>query len=130
MTSYKVMRIDPRSVTPVAVTFAAGVLTINLPQSVYRGGVAYFVRLVDEIPEETTVGAAVEITIGTGTVTYPLVDCRGAPVTAEQLRTGYSYPVELVGGGTAGAFALLAPLKYCSCVSGLTADGTEGGGNG
>lgn len=130
MTRYRVMRIDPRSVTPDAVTFAAEVLTINPPQRVYRSGVPYFVRLVDEIPETTTVGAAVEITIGAGTVTYPLVDCRGAPVTAEQLRSGYSYPVELAGGGTAGAFALLAPLKYCTCVGPLTADGTEGGGNG
>lgn len=126
------MRIDPRSVTEETITFADGTLTINVPQMTFVSGCPYFLRVVDAIPEETTIGAAVVITIGTGTVEYPLVDCNGVPVTAERLRSGYSYPIELVTGGTAGAFRVMGALRYCG-TAGFTADGTdaaEGGGAG
>lgn len=124
---YCVRRIDPRSVTPEAVTFAAGTLTINLPQRVYSSGCPYFLRLLEEIPETATVGAEVVITIGAGTVTYPLVDCTGAPVTVEKLRTGYSYPVAVINSGTAGAFKVLAPLAYSPYRAAFSVGGTEGG---
>ena len=124
---YRVMRIDPRSVTPIAVTFAAGVLTINIPQRTYNSGCPYFLRLVDEIPDTATVGAEVVITIGAGTVTYPLVDCTGAPVTVEKLRTGYSYPVAVIDSGADGAFKVLAPLAYSPYRAAFSVDGTEGG---
>lgn len=128
---YRVMRIDPRSVTPDAVTFAADTLTINLPQRTYNSGCPYFLRLNDEIPAETTIGALVVITIGTGTVEYPLLDCNGAQVTAERLRSGYSYPVELIESAPNGAFKLKAPLRYSCYKAAFSVDGTapaEGGG--
>lgn len=128
---YRVMRIDPRSVTPDAVTFAGDTLTINLPQRTYNGGCPYFLRLVDPIPAGTTVGAAVELTIGTGTETYPLLSACGGQVTAEMLRTGYSYPVTVVQSGTGGAFKLLAQLRYNKYNAAFSVDGTapaaEGG---
>lgn len=129
--TYRVMRIDPRSVTPEAITFAADTLTINLPQRTYSAGCPYFLRLIDPIPDATTIGSDVVITIGAGTVEYPLVGCNGAPVTAEQLRSGYSYPVAVVNSGTAGAFKILAPLCYSKLGIGFSVDGTapdEGGG--
>lgn len=122
---YRVMRIDPRSVTAESLTFAGDTLTINLPQRVYSAGCPYFLRIVDEIPAATTIGAVVVITIGTGTVEYPLVDCAGAPVTAERLRTGYSYPVVLVSSGTTGAFKVIAPLKYWAGYVPFSVDGTD-----
>lgn len=125
--NYRVLRIDPRSVTPTTVTFATDTLTINLPQRTYNSGCPYFLRLVDKIPEATTIGAAVEITIGEGTVVYPLLDCAGVPVTAERLRSGYSYPVAVVSGGASGAFKLLAPLSYSPYKAAFSVDGTEGG---
>lgn len=128
---YRVMRIDPRSVTPDAVTFAADTLTINLPQRTYNSGCPYFLRLNDEIPAETTIGALVVITIRTGTVEYPLLDCNGAQVTAERLRSGYSYPVELIESAPNGAFKLKAPLRYGCYKAAFSVDGTapaEGGG--
>ena len=132
---YRVMRIDPRSVEAAELTFADGTLTINLPQRSYNSGAPYFLRIVDPIPDTTTVGAEVVVTIGTGTVEYPLVACNGAPVTAEQLRSGYSYPVAVVSGGTAGAFKILAPLVYSRFNALISIDGTDpaaegGGGNG
>ena len=122
---YRVVRIDPRSVTPETITFADDTLTINLPQRTYSAGCPYFLRLIETIPAETTIGAEVVITIGTGTVIYPLVDCNGAPVTAEKLRSGYSYPVAVVSNGTAGAFKVLAPLVYNKLSGVFSVDGTE-----
>lgn len=126
---YKIVRIDPRSITPDAITFADGTLTINIPQWSYKSGCPYFLRLIDEIPSETTIGADVVITIGTGTVEYPLLDCQGVQVTAERLRTGYSYPVAVVGSGANGAFKILAPLVFRKFNAAVTLDGTapEGG---
>lgn len=128
---YRVLRIDPRSVTPDAVTFADDTLTINLPQRTYNSGCPYFLRLLDEIPAETTIGADVVITIGTGTVEYPLLDVNGVQITAERLRSGYSYPVAVVSSGTNGAFRILAPLCYSNFNAVFSVDGTEpaeGGG--
>lgn len=122
---YRVMRIDPRSVTPEAVTFADDTLTINLPQHTYNSGCPYFLRLVDEIPADTTIGADVVITIGTGTVEYPLLDCNGVQLTAERLRAGYSYPVIVVSSGANGAFKLLAPLVYSQYRAVFSVDGTD-----
>lgn len=126
------MRIDPRSVTEETLTFADGTLTINVPQRTFMSGWPYFLRIVDEIPAETTIGAEVVITIGDGTVEYALLDCNGVPVTAERLRSGYSYPITLVGTPTNGAFQLLAPLSYWRGTAAFSVDGTdpaaEGGG--
>lgn len=128
--TYRVLRIDPRSVPVEAVTFAAGTLTINIPQRTYNSGCPYFLRLNEPIPDTATVGADVVITIGDGTVEYPLLDLTGVQVTAERLRSGYSYPVAVVGTGANGAFKVLAPLVYSKCTGVFSVDGTapEGGG--
>lgn len=125
--TYRVLRIDPRSVPVEAVTFADSTLTLNLPQRTYTSGCPYFLRLTEEIPDTATVGAEVVVTIGTGTVTYPLVDLTGVQVTAERLRSGYSYPVAVIGTGANGAFKVLAPLCYSKCPGVFSVDGTEGG---
>lgn len=122
---YKVMRIDPRSVTEESITFAGGTLTINVPQRTFIAGCPYFLRIVDEIPAATTIGAAVVITIGDGTVEYPLIGCNGVALTAEQIRSGYSYPITVVSNNTTGAFRLLAPIRYSKCGSAFSIDGTD-----
>lgn len=124
MNCYKILRIDPRSISPVDVTFAADTLTINLPQMSYNVGGIYFLRLTQPIPDETTINTPVVITIGDGTVEYPLLSKCGGQVAAASLRTGYSYPVTVVSGGTDGAFKVLDKL-WCAPVSTLTSvDGT------
>ena len=122
---YRIMRIDPRSVTPEAVTFADDTLTINLPQRSYNSGCPCFLRLIEDIPAETTIGALVVITIGTGTVEYPLLDCQGVQVTAERLRSGYSYPVAVVGTNANGAFKVIAPLVFRKYNAAISLDGTD-----
>lgn len=118
MNCYKILRIDPRSVTPVAVTFAADTLTINLPQMAYNVGGVYFLRLTEQIPEATTINAPVVITIGDGTATYPLLSKCGGQVTAASLRSGYSYPLTVVSGN-GGAFKVLDKL-WCAPVDAIT----------
>ena len=122
---YRVFRIDPRSVTAEALTFAAGTLTINIEQRSYNSGCPYFLRILEPIPATATVGAPVVVTIGTGTVEYPLLDCAGVQITAERLRSGYSYPVVVVDGGTSGAFKVIAPLIYSKYQAAFSIDGTE-----
>ena len=126
---FRVRRIDPRSVTAEAITFADGTLTINIEQRSYNSGCPYFLRILDAIPDTATVGAPVVITIGDGTVEYPLLDCTGVQITAERLRSGYSYPVAVVGSGTNGAFKVIAPLLYSKYQPAFSIDGTvpEGG---
>lgn len=131
---YRVVRIDPHVVDAAAVTFADGTLTINLPQNTYNSGCPYCLRLPDPLPDTATIGAEVVITIGTGTVEYPLLDMKGVPVTAERLRSGYGYPVAVVGNGSTAAFKVLAPLCYPRFCAAISIDGTEpaaeGGGAG
>lgn len=123
MNCFKILRIDPRSITPAAVTFAADTLTINLPQMAYNVGGVYFLRLTEPIPEATTINAPVVITIGDGTVTYPLLSKCGGQVTAASLRSGYSYPVTVVSGN-GGVFKVLDKL-WCAPVNAITSvDGT------
>lgn len=128
---YRIMRIDPRSVTAESITFAAGTLTINVPQRTFYAGGVYFLRLVDPIPAATTVNAPVVITIGDGTVEYPLVACNGAQVTVGNIRTGYSYPIRLATTATGGSFRVQDRLWCCPGNALDSVDGTapvEGGG--
>lgn len=129
---FRTLRIDPRSVTAESVTFADGTVTINIPQRTFYVGCPYFLRLTEEIPAEATVNAPVVITIGDGTVEYPLLKVCGGQVIAADLRSGYSYPFTLVQGGTSGAFKLLDRLPRTPVSAIVSADGTapetEGGG--
>lgn len=93
-----------------AVTFAAGVLTINLPARAYNKGEKYCIVIIQDIPDTTTIGAEVVFTVGTDTTAYPLLDCCGAQVTAEQIRTRTRYATKVVTDATSGSFRLLSKL--------------------
>lgn len=93
-----------------AVTYAANVLTINLPAGAYADGHKYCIVLAQAIPATTTIGSTVVFTIGAGTVTYPLVDRCGNPVTAGRIRTRTKYPVCVNTTATGGTFRLTRDL--------------------
>lgn len=125
-------RLCPRFVISQAVTFAAGVLTINLPAGSYRNGCKYCLVIAQTIPTTATIAAPVEITIGDGTEAYPLVDGCCRPVTACGLRTRTIYETRVVTDAAGGSFKMLGK-PCCSPNYALTAiDGTapaaEGGG--
>ena len=124
MGCYKILRIDPRSITAVAITFAADTLTINVPQYTFNAGGVYFLRLTEDIPVAATITSPVVITIGDGTIEYPLLSRCGGQVTAASLRSGYSYPIMLVNGGANGAFRVLDKLWAAPVNAVTSADGT------
>lgn len=126
-----VCRLCDRLVLSQAVTFAAGVLTINLPAGSYADGCKYCIVIAQAIPAATTINAPVVITIGAGTVTYPLTNSCCAQVTACALRTRTKYSTVVSTSANGGSFKLLG--KPCCAPNNTLAaiDGTAvaaGGG--
>ena len=56
-----------RLVISQAVTFADGVLTINIPAGTYNNREKYCIVIAQTIPQAATITAPVVITIGAGT---------------------------------------------------------------
>ena len=102
-----VCKLCDRLVISQAVTFAGGVLTINLPAGSYNDGQRYCIVIAQTIPDTATITAPVVVTIGDGTVTYPLVDQCCAQVTACALRTRTRYAVRVATSATGGSFKML-----------------------
>ena len=108
-----------------SVTFTAGTgLIINIPEGSYVDGCKYCIVVAQSIPDATTITAPVFISIGDGTVLYPLNQCDGTPVTANQLRTRTKYSTRVNTTATGGSFNLLG--RICGSLNNnLTAiDGT------
>ena len=126
-----VCRLCDRLIISEAVTFAADTLTINIPAGSYNRGEKYCIVIAQTIPAATTINAAVVITIGDGTVEYPLVDRCCAQVTACALRTRTRYAIIVSTDAVGGTFKLLgraccAPNNALAAIDG-TAPAAEGG---
>ena len=124
-------RLCDRLIISQAVTFAAGTLTINLPAGSYGNGEKYCIVIAQTIPAAATITAPVVITIGDGTVEYPLVDRCCAQVTACALRTRTRYATYVATDAAGGTFKLLgkagcAPNYALAAIDG-TAPAAEGG---
>ena len=126
-----VCKLCDKLVISQAVTFAGGVLTINLPAGTYNNGCKYCIVVAQTIPAATTITAPVEITIGTGTETYPLLGNCCQQLTACSIRTRTRYATRVVTDAAGGSFRLLG-RACCSPNYALPGiDGTapvEGGG--
>lgn len=96
-----------RLVISQSVTFAGGVLIINLPAGSYADGCKYCIVVAQNIPAATTINAPVVVTIGTGTVQYPLTKCDCSQVTACGIRTRTRYAARVSTTPTGGTFKLL-----------------------
>lgn len=107
MSCKPVCQICDKLVISQAVTFADGVLTINIPAGSYYNGEKYCLVIAQSIPADTIINAPVVITIGTGTVTYPLTKCDCAQVTACGLRTRTRYSTKVVTNASGGSFRLM-----------------------
>ena len=113
----------PRFVISQAVTYADGVLTVNIPAGSYENGEKYCLVIAQAIPDAAIINAPVVITIGTGTVTYPLTKRNCAQVTAAMIRTRTRYSARVVTTATGGAFRLMgdpccAPNNALSAING------------
>ena len=126
-----VCKLCDRLVISQAVTFDGTNLIINLPAGSYNDGCKYCIVVAQAIPATTTINAPVVITIGTGTVLYPLTNRCCAQVTACAIRTRTRYNTCVSTSATGGSFKLLGQA-CCSPNNALTSiDGTapaaEGG---
>ena len=91
-----------------SVTFTAGTgLIINLPAGSYANCEKICIVVAQAIPAETTITAPVYITIGAGTVLYPLTTRACAQVTACGIRTRTRYSVVVSTSANGGAFKML-----------------------
>ena len=125
MACKNVCRLCDNLIISTAVTFTAGTgLIINIPAGSYTDGCKYCIVVAQAIPDATTINAPVFITIGAGTELYPLNQCDGTQVTANQIRTRTKYSTRVATTATGGAFNLLG--RICGALdNGLTAiDGT------
>lgn len=119
-----VCKLCKRLVISQSVTYADGVLTINLPAGSYNNGEKYCIIVAQTIPDTAIIGAPAVFTIGTGTVTYPLVNRCCAQVTAAGLRTRTKYATVVSTSATGGTFKMLGN-PACTPDNRLTAiDGT------
>lgn len=100
-----------RLVISNSVSFASGVLTINIPAGDYRDGCKYCLVIAQAIPSTATIGSSVVITIGSGTVDYPVTlrDCSQATVC--NLRTRTKYPMRVATNSTGGTFRILSKVS-------------------
>lgn len=120
-----VCKICDRLVISQAVTFADSTLTVNIPAGSYANGCKYCLVIAQTIPTATTITAPVVITIGDGTVEYPLVNQCCAQVTACALRTRTRYATVVSTSATGGSFKMLG-RGCCAPNNALAAiDGTD-----
>lgn len=113
-----------RLVLSQSVTFADGTLTINIPAGSYANGERYCLVIAQAIPAETTITAPVVITIGDGTVEYPLQTRCCAPVTACGIRTRTRYATVVATSPTGGVFKMLGSPACSPDYSLAAIDGT------
>ena len=124
MACRNVCKLCPRLVISQNVTFASGVLTVNLPAGSYNRGEKYCIVIAQAIPDTATINAPVVVTIGTGTELYPLTNRCCAPVTACGIRTRTRYSAVVATSGTGGTFKLLGKTCPCPDNSLTSIDGT------
>lgn len=102
-----ICKLCPHLVISTDVTYASGVLTVNLPARSYNNGEKYCIVIAQNIPTTAIIGAPVVVTIGTGTVQYPLTRCNCKQLTACGLRTRTRYSAVVETTPTGGVFRLL-----------------------
>lgn len=108
-----------------AVNFTGGNLVIDLPAGSYANNRKVCIVVAQTIPSSTTINAPVYITIGGGTVLYPLVrrNCRQVTACGVRTRTRYSTCVETTPTG--GLFRMLgqpccSPNNNLASINGTT----------
>lgn len=124
-------RLCKRLIISQAVTFADGVLAIDLPAGSYANGQKYCLVIAQAIPAAATITAPVVVTIGGGAEQYPLTDRCCAQLTACAIRTRTKYPTVVSTSAAGGVFKLLgnaacAPNNNLTAING-TAPAADGG---
>lgn len=127
MSCKNICRLCDKLVLSQSVSYADGVVTINLPDGSYANGKKYCIVIAQTIPTTAIIGAPVVFTIGDGTTTYPLVNRCCVQVTACGIRTRTRYSVIVATSATGASFKMLG-TPCCSPDNRLAAvDATTGG---
>lgn len=117
-----------RKVYVSTITFAAGTLTLNFPDSMsYVNGCKYCFVLTTDLPDTATVNAPVVVTVGAGTTAFPLLDRCGRQVVVQQLRTRRRYPVRISTTATGGSVTVLCCLPDVDGTTLAALNDAEGG---
>lgn len=111
MACKNVCKLCPNLIISQSVTYASGVLTVNIPAGSYEDCGKYCLVIAQGIPQDAIIGAPVVVTIGEGTVNYPLLRCDGVQLVAGALRTRTKYSTVVQTNATGGSFKLLG--KVC-----------------
>lgn len=132
MSCKPICRVCDKFVATNNITFTGGVLILNLPAGAYLNNTKYCIFLNQPIPTTATIGANVVVTIGTGTVQYPLVKRNCRPATPCNLRTRHRYSVCVETTATGGIFRLLgdpccAPSNALTSINGTAPTAAAGG---
>ena len=125
MTCKNTCKLCKNLVISQSVVFTAGTgLIINIPAGSYNDCEKVCIIVAQTIPDATTITAPVFISIGDGTVLYPLNKCDCTQATACSIRTRTKYSTRVETTATGGIFKLLGNIP-CSPNNNLTAiDGT------
>ena len=133
MACKNVCRLCDNLVISKSVTFTGGNLIVNIPDGSYANNRKICIVIAQAIPTATTINAPVYVTIGTGTVLYPLVkkNCRQVTACGLRTRTRYSTCVETTPTG--GLFKMLgqpccSPNNNLTSINGTAPTVAEGGG--
>ena len=133
MACKNVCRLCDNLVISQSVTFTGGNLIVNIPAGSYANNRKICIVIAQAIPTATTINAPVYVTIGTGTVLYPLVkkNCRQVTACGLRTRTRYSTCVETTPTG--GLFKMLgqpccSPNNNLTSINGTAPTVDEGGG--
>lgn len=119
-----VCRLCPNLIISAGISFTGGNLVINLPAGSYEGGRKFCIVVAQSIPDTVTVNAPVYVTIGDGTVLYPVTNKCCAQINACSIRTRTKYSTMLSTTPTGGSFKVLGNLP-CAPNNNLSAvDGT------
>ena len=117
-------RLCDRLIISQSVTFTDGNLIVNIPAGSYNNGCKYCIVIAQAIPAATTINAPVVITIGTGTVQYPLTNRCCAQVTACGIKTRTKYSTVVSTSTTGGSFKMLGCGSPCPTNNLRAIDGT------
>ena len=133
MACKNVCRLCDNLVISQSVTFTGGNLIVNIPAGSYANNRKICIVIAQAITTATTINAPVYVTIGTGTVLYPLVkkNCRQVTACGLRTRTRYSTCVETTPTG--GLFKMLgqpccSPNNNLTSINGTAPTVAEGGG--
>lgn len=126
MACRNVCKLCPNLVISETVTFTAGTgLIINIPEGSYRDNCKCCIVVAQTIPAETTITAPVFITIGDGTVLYPLNKCDCTQATACSIRTRTKYNTRVETNATSGVFKLCGNIPCLPDNNLVAIDGTD-----